>query len=178
MKPPETVYRGERIEGPAGQFAGVRVTVNGRALSPDRSRRVWDHSPTGFEWGYGGSGPAQLALALVLDATGDRALTERAYQWFKWATVAGWGSTWRITAGEIRAWLEQFERETRAEAEAPACAAVRRCRVCGCTDDDCSECIVATGHPCAWVKGEPDLCSRCAAELKPGFIVDLEGGAS
>src|SRR5262245_1194599 len=26
------------------------------------------HSPTGFEWGYGGSGPAQLALALLADA--------------------------------------------------------------------------------------------------------------
>ena len=24
-----------------------------------------NHSPTGFEWGYGGSGPAQLALALA-----------------------------------------------------------------------------------------------------------------
>src|SRR5262245_4369364 len=26
-----------------------------------------NHSPTGFEWGYGGSGPAQLALAMVAD---------------------------------------------------------------------------------------------------------------
>lgn len=24
-----------------------------------------NHSPTGFEWGYGGSGPAQLALAIL-----------------------------------------------------------------------------------------------------------------
>jgi ParB family chromosome partitioning protein len=37
------------------------------------------------------------------------------------------------------------------------------CRVCGCTEDDCSECVEATGEPCHWV--EPDLCSRCAAEL-------------
>ena len=29
---------------------------------------LWHHSPTGFEWGYGGSGPAQLALALIADA--------------------------------------------------------------------------------------------------------------
>lgn len=34
------------------------------------------------------------------------------------------------------------------------------CRECGCTDDDCSECIEAQGEPCHWV--EPDLCSRCA----------------
>jgi hypothetical protein len=40
------------------------------------------------------------------------------------------------------------------------------CRVCGCTDGDCSQCIAATGERCSWV--EPDLCSRCkvgAAEM-------------
>jgi ParB/RepB/Spo0J family partition protein len=38
------------------------------------------------------------------------------------------------------------------------------CRVCGCTDEDCAQCVEATGRPCTWV--EPDLCSRCA-EAKP-----------
>ena len=28
------------------------------------------HSPTGLEWGYGGSGPADLALALAADVIG------------------------------------------------------------------------------------------------------------
>lgn len=36
------------------------------------------------------------------------------------------------------------------------------CRICGCTEDDCSECVEATGEPCHWV--EPDLCSRCAGD--------------
>ena len=36
---------------------------------------------------------------------------------------------------------------------------VRTCRVCGCTDDDCSGCIERTGTPCHWV--EEDLCSAC-----------------
>lgn len=40
-------------------------------------------------------------------------------------------------------------------------AAARSCRVCGCTDDDCQQCVEAQGRPCSWV--EPDLCSRCAA---------------
>ena len=35
------------------------------------------------------------------------------------------------------------------------------CRVCGCTDFNCSQCIDATGKRCHWV--EPDLCSRCAS---------------
>lgn len=41
--------------------------------------------------------------------------------------------------------------------------AIRRCRVCGCTDDDCSQCIAAQGYPCHWI--EDDLCSRCASEM-------------
>lgn len=43
--------------------------------------------------------------------------------------------------------------------------AIRRCRVCGCTDDDCSQCVASQGHPCHWV--EEDLCSRCAKEWNP-----------
>ncbi len=33
------------------------------------------------------------------------------------------------------------------------------CRVCGCTESDCSGCIERTGRPCHWI--EPDLCSSC-----------------
>jgi hypothetical protein len=40
---------------------------------------------------------------------------------------------------------------------------VRRCRICGCTDDDCHQCIEKTGEPCYWV--EFDLCSACAKEV-------------
>ncbi len=39
---------------------------------------------------------------------------------------------------------------------------VRRCRVCGCTDEDCRQCIAKTGHPCHWV--EVDLCSACVGQ--------------
>ena len=39
---------------------------------------------------------------------------------------------------------------------------VQFCRVCSCTDYDCSQCIEKTGEPCHWV--EPDLCSACVAE--------------
>jgi hypothetical protein len=38
-------------------------------------------------------------------------------------------------------------------------SAAAACRVCGCTDDDCSGCVERTGEPCHWV--EPDLCSAC-----------------
>lgn len=42
-----------------------------REISPDRSQKVYNHSPDVFEWGYGGSGPSQLALAILLEVTGD-----------------------------------------------------------------------------------------------------------
>lgn len=41
----------------------------------------------------------------------------------------------------------------------PAAGAARACRVCGCTDDDCSACVERTGAPCSWA--EPDLCTAC-----------------
>jgi hypothetical protein len=47
---------------------------------------------------------------------------------------------------------------------------VRRCRVCGCTDDDCHQCIEKTGEPCHWV-GE-DLCSACADETDGDLCLD------
>ena len=37
--------------------------------------------------------------------------------------------------------------------------AIRKCRICGCTDDDCRQCIEKTGQPCYWV--DEDLCSAC-----------------
>ena len=50
-------YQGRR------QRHAPEVTVDGRPLDPRLD--LCSHSPSGFEWGYGGSGPAQLALALL-----------------------------------------------------------------------------------------------------------------
>lgn len=43
--------------------------------------------------------------------------------------------------------------------------ALPACRVCGCTDADCSGCIARTGAPCSWV--ERDLCSACVGGQEP-----------
>lgn len=37
---------------------------------------------------------------------------------------------------------------------------IQRCRTCGCTANDCRQCVENTGGPCSWVK--PDLCSACS----------------
>ena len=49
-----------------------------RRLKPRFDLR--QHSPTGFEWGFGGSGPAQLALALLADWSGDDGFALKHYQ--------------------------------------------------------------------------------------------------
>jgi hypothetical protein len=35
------------------------------------------------------------------------------------------------------------------------------CRKCGCTDDDCSQCITRTGEACSWTDGTHTLCTAC-----------------
>lgn len=78
-----------------------------RVLIPGPSLAIESHSPDGFEWGYPGSGPAQLALALLLDFTGDRHWAAEYHQPFKFAYVVGWdGPAWQISGAEIVAWLQ------------------------------------------------------------------------
>ncbi len=72
-----------------GRGADRRVWLDGRELLPGPSQRVYNHSPDGFNWGYGGSGPAQLALAVCLRLTGDRDLSFVLYPDFKWRVIAG-----------------------------------------------------------------------------------------
>jgi len=67
-----------------------------------------NHSPTGFHWGYGGSGPAQLAVALLADATEDDAIALRAYQQFKWDVVTKLPAQFELTHARIMFWLEQW----------------------------------------------------------------------
>lgn len=40
------------------------------------------------------------------------------------------------------------------------------CKICGCTDNDCRQCIEATGEPCFWVDDTHELCSRCDPEMQ------------
>ena len=71
---------------------------------------LYNQSPTGFEWGYGGSGPAQLALALLADAQGDE-IAQVHYQDFKRAVVTDFGACWSITAEQIRRFVAEQEME-------------------------------------------------------------------
>lgn len=43
------------------------VYLNGTQLDPAKSLAFHNHSPDGFNWGYCGSGPAQLALSVLME---------------------------------------------------------------------------------------------------------------
>ncbi len=75
---------------------------------------IRNHSPTGLEWGYGGSGPAQLALAILADAIGDRE-AQRLYQDFKWGVIAKLDQEkpWEITREQIQGWIGQQQSRER-----------------------------------------------------------------
>lgn len=46
------------------------------------------------------------------------------------------------------------------------------CKICQCTDNDCSQCIEKTGEACYWVDYSHEICSRCYFEL---VELDSEG---
>ena len=67
-----------------GEYPGRQVWLDGELLNPQESQKTYNHSPDGFNWGYPGSGPAQLALAIMLKLTGKL----NGYQSFKWDVIA------------------------------------------------------------------------------------------
>lgn len=98
------VYEGRR------QGYAVIVTVDGRPLKTRLD--LYNHSPTGFEWGYCGSGPAQLALAILADHLGDDREALNLYQRFKWAVVVELPRRrWTLTGQEIDQALESIREQ-------------------------------------------------------------------
>lgn len=89
-----SIYRGR---------PGGKVTVDGKPLK--KRFDIRKHSPAGFSWGYGGSGPAQLALAIMADFLEDDATAQRAYQGFKSEVVSRLPQDggWELTGEQIAA---------------------------------------------------------------------------
>lgn len=85
-------------------LAGAQVTVDGKPLDPRYDLKRL--SPTGFEWTYEGNGPAQLALALLADHTGDDSQALALYDRFMRAVVAELDNSWELTSADIEAALE------------------------------------------------------------------------
>jgi len=77
---------------------------------------IYFHSKE-FSWGYGGSGPAQLALAMLVNSLRDVKKARRLYQQFKWRYVASLpqDAPWEISRDEILDIVAQIEAESKNE---------------------------------------------------------------
>lgn len=114
-------------------YQGIRDRVTGRLQIrryDDEARKIrrlnprldlFNHS-VGFEVGYGGSGPAQTALAILADHLGDDERAVRLHQSFKWAVIAKLerDADFEITASDVDAWLAELARERAAAEKAKA----------------------------------------------------------
>lgn len=82
----------------------VQKLPGGEPLRVGPSRELQTHSRS-FEWGYNGSGPAQLALAILLDYIGDEDLALQCYQRFCRLVIseleAGDAGQWQLGAETI-----------------------------------------------------------------------------
>lgn len=78
------------------------------------NERLPSHSPDGFQCGYIGSGPTQLAAALLYDVSGDPATAIYLKRDFTHTIVADLpndrsdedGVNWRLKAATVREWIE------------------------------------------------------------------------
>ncbi|MHC4336323.1 MAG: DUF6166 domain-containing protein, partial [Planctomycetota bacterium] len=102
---------------------GIILERDEHGVATNVPHLVTHHSPTGFEWGYGGSGPADLALNIVevllhrLGYEGER--TEcfqgtcfrqafKMHQEFKWECIAGVPREGAVLDYEkVRAWVQE-----------------------------------------------------------------------
>lgn len=99
------LYRGIRTDqGCKVQVSLSHVRVFWTDLRP--CNHIRNHSPDGCNWGYQGSGPAQLALALAVDLLGLAGADPDVYQTLKRDLVAKIeNDNWTLTEEEVRAYL-------------------------------------------------------------------------
>lgn len=105
----ETTDRVYEYRGKPGTFVVTFVDEAGLIHALDPRLDLRNHSPTGFSWGYGGSGPAQLALAILSHALNCDERAEELYQAFKDDVVSQLDQNkfWRLTTDDVLAWVLQ-----------------------------------------------------------------------
>jgi hypothetical protein len=101
------IYHGSRKNGKP--YVTVQDDSNA-ALRP--LRHFVKHTPSGFDWGHGGSGPADLAWALLIDFYGPKAIhfAEFIYQKFKRDVIANLDpQEWTLTGEAIAESVNQYK---------------------------------------------------------------------
>ena len=92
------IYQGERTS------RGCRVTVGGEPLDPRLDLRTF--SDQGFEWGYDGGAPRQLALAIIADHFTDTQAALMHHERFLLNFVVGLrDDQWTLTSSDVESAL-------------------------------------------------------------------------
>lgn len=107
-----------KIEGQYNNGYGA-VTVDGEVLDPKPSQDVFNHSPDGFAWGYYGSGPAQLALAILLKAGVESRVAQVLHQRFKTEFIGPLNPSASFSIDvDVNEWVERHHRLAATSSEA------------------------------------------------------------
>jgi len=110
----DKIYCGLRstVDSPGGQSCYVTVRLPRHKRQYKLKHHVL-HSPDGFNWGYGGSGPAELARCMLIDFfEGNERKADIYYQDFKWKFIAPiQKDSFVITSFQIEVWLKIQRKE-------------------------------------------------------------------
>lgn len=83
-------------------------------LAPINPKLEFRHSPDGFQWSYSGSGPTELARAILVRfyPDDDRVRHPRCYRAFRDAFLSGLkADEFEMPEGNVRAWYDRWVRE-------------------------------------------------------------------
>jgi len=115
------MYTGKRTHGTV--TVEVITYQQGIKVRKRKLRHIPFHSPSGLSWGYEGSGPADLALAILVDYLTERPPAKgwldrkrfdhwtikskawRLHQPFKRDFVAAFNEEWELSDTQIEKWL-------------------------------------------------------------------------
>jgi hypothetical protein len=106
-------YHGHRSGKTTADPGVVTVArrVDAQTIHSKPLKHLVRHSPTGMNWGYGGSGPADLARSILGDFLGIDDPHPALYQQFKFEKIAPLNQDghWAIPADVIVKWLNRSD---------------------------------------------------------------------
>ena len=102
------------IRSESGKIRCSTILDEKTEMPLDPRNEVANHSPTGFEVGYMGSGPAQLALAILLTVL-DEEEARRLHQAFKVLCIScielSLGEWMILDGGTVKRWIAKARKE-------------------------------------------------------------------
>lgn len=80
-----------------------RVEPDGSKTELDLRLDLGNHSPSGFSWGFQGSGPRQTAIAVLADAFGDEVAKQHSLRLVRsYFSTVEQDKSWAISKEELR----------------------------------------------------------------------------